>query len=181
MKNLITLTALFCFFVFQSSFASFTSIEEGSLSQKKVFSENQFGFGLSAAKDFKIIDNVLFENNKDYFFNEVGVFANYFGDKIDYNYGANFSFGYGYDKFGIYLSSGYLITEFEYILNTISKNYSKGSAFIGTGASYKINNNLKFKLDFMGYRLEVNSSNSSNIKKTEANLRNLTLGLQFYF
>lgn len=181
MKNLITLTTFLCFFVVQNSFAAFTSNGGGSSSTKEDFSENQFGFGLSAAKEFKIIDSVFTENNKDYLFNEVGVFANYFGDAIDYNYGANLSFGYGYDKFGIYVSGGYLMTEFEYVSSGISKDYSEGSGFIGVGTSYKINDYLKAKLDFMGYSFNFNPSNSGNIEKTEANIKSLTLGLQFYF
>jgi hypothetical protein len=182
MKNLITLTTFLCFFAVQNSFAAFNSNNAGGSSvTKEEFSESQFGFGLSTAKEFKIIDSVFTEDNKDYLFNEVGVFANYFGDAIDYNYGANLSFGYGYDKFGIYVNGGYLMTEFEYVSSGISKDYSEGSGFIGVGTSYKINDYLKAKLDFMGYSFNFNPSNSGNIEKTEANIKSLTLGLQFYF
>ena len=182
MKPLITLTTFLCFFVVQNSLAAFTSGGGGSTeSAKEDFSENQFGFGLSAAKEFKIIDSVFTEDNKDYLFNEIGVFANYFGDAIDYNYGTNLSFGYGYDKFGVYVSGGYLITNFEYISNDVSKSYSEGAGFVGIGTSYKVTDYLKAKLDFTGYSFNFNPSNSSNIEKTEANIKSLTLGLQFYF
>ncbi len=182
MKNLITLTAFLCFFVAQNSFAAFSSRGTGTSNlAKEEFSESQFGFGLSVAKEFKIINSIFTENNKDYLFNEVGVFANYYGDIINYNYGANLSFGYGYDKFAIYVSGGYLITDFEYISSNVSKNYSEGAGFVGLGTSYKITDNLKAKLDFMNYGFNFNPSNASSIQKTEANIKSAILGLQLYF
>ncbi|MDA9817832.1 porin family protein [Flavobacteriaceae bacterium] len=179
MRNIIILTITYLAFT-ANSFAAFSS-NNGSSSTKEDFSESQFGLGISAAKEFKIIRSIFTENDKDYLFNEVGVFANYYGDAIDYNYGANLSFGYGYDKFGVYVSGGYLITDFEYISSGVSKNYSEGSGFVGLGTSYKITDNLKAKLDFTSYSFNFNPSNSNTIQKTEADIKSTTLGLQFYF
>jgi hypothetical protein len=181
MKNLITLIAVSYLLITANAFAAFTSNNGNSGSIKEDFSENQFGFGLSVAKEFKIINSIFTENDKDYLFNEIGIFANYYGDAIDYNYGANLSFGYGYDKFGVYVSGGYLITDFEYVSSNVSKSYSEGAGFVGIGASYKITNYLKAKLDFMGYSFNFNPSNSGTIQKTEADIKSATLGLQFYF
>jgi hypothetical protein len=179
MRSLIILTITYLVLT-TNSFAALSS-SNGSSSAKEDFSESQFGLGLSAAKEFKIIKSIFTEDDKDYLFNDVGIFANYYGDAIDYNYGANLSFGYGYDKFGVYVSGGYLITDFDYIVSNVSKSYSEGSGFFGAGTSYKITDNLKAKLDFISHSFNFNPSNGGTIQKTEAAIKSTTLVLQFYF
>jgi hypothetical protein len=182
MKKLVV-TSLFIVVVsLQNSFAAFISNPiVGASQDKEKFSETQYGLSLELAKEIRLIDNIFFDNNRDFLFNEVGVFANYFNDVIDYNLGARYSFGYGYKDFSLYLSTGYLTTGFAYFADDKYENYNSESGFVGGGVSYKITDYSKIKLDFLGYKLNFTPTNSSNFDKVEAKINSLTLGLQFYF
>ena len=175
MKKLLILL-IYCFILVTDSYgASISSSHENSNK------ETQFGISLSAAKEFKIMESIITEDNKDYLYNQIGVFANYYGDILDYSYGADFSFGYGYDRFGVYARGGYLISDFDYRANNISQSNTDGSVFLGLGASYIITDNLKAKLDFINYSLDFKPNNSSQTQKTELDINSFTIGLQFYF
>ena len=179
MKILAIWTALVCLLNISNSFAAFTLNDPIDTEVK--FSENQYGLGLSIAKEFKIEDNIFTEDGKDHLFNEIAIFANHYGDVIDKNYGAGYSFGYGYGDFASYLTGGYVITDFEYTLDGVTKDYSEGAGFVGIGISYKLTSYLKTKLDFMNYQFDFVEKTSILSQKTEISIRSLNLGLQFYF
>ncbi len=180
MKNLIVSLVIYLILTV-NSLATISSGGDNSDLTKENFSKSQFGLSLALSKEFKIIESIFTEDDQDYLFNEIGIFLNYYDDIINYAYGTNLSFGYGYDKFAIYINSGYLITDFDYLANNVAVNYSEGSGFAGIGTSYKITDNLKTKLDFMNYSFNFNPSNSGAIQKVEVDIRSVTAGLQFYF
>ncbi len=181
MKNFTILAIIAYFFAISSSFAAFTTNDD-DVSTKR-FSENQYGYGLSIAKEFEIENAIFTESGEDYLFNEIGVFYNHYDDVIDSNHGVSYSFGYGYGDFASYLSGGYVITDFEHVVNNVSKDYSEGAGFVGAGLSYKLNSYLKMKLDFMNYKFNFDSKTSSGNaeRKNEVSIRSLNFGLQFYF
>jgi len=179
MKNLAILIITYLSFT-ANSFAAFSSNPD-STDTKEEFSTNQYGLGLSVAKEFNVIKGIFSEDENDHIFNEVGIFYNYYGDEIDQNYGANISFGYGYKKTNIYFSGGYVVTDFDHKINGTTNSYNRGTGFVGAGTSYKITDHLKAKLDFMNYSFNFQPINGGAIEKTDINVRSLALGLQLYF
>ena len=57
MKFFIKLTILFYCFIFQNAFAELVSNEDDLSNQR--FSSNQYGVGLSIAKEFNVIKDIL--------------------------------------------------------------------------------------------------------------------------
>jgi len=179
MKFFIKLTILFYCFIFQNAFAELVSNEDDLSNQR--FSSNQYGVGLSIAKEFNVIKDIFSEEENDYIFSDISLFYNLYQDDIENNYGASYAFGYGYKKFGFYLSAGYLITEFKYGLEDNIKNYAEDSGFVGSGFYYKITDNIKFKTDFMNYGFNFKPAIDNSSQKVQIDIRSLSAALQFYF
>ena len=177
MKNLAILAIIVFLSTTASSFAAFTVNNDDS----ETISEDQIGYGISIAKEFEIERNIFTDNGKDYIFNEIGVFGNQYDDIIDRNYGAEYSFGYGYGKFSSYVTGGYVMTDFEYGLEDDLKEYSEGAGFFGAGISYKIVKHLKIKLDFMNYKFNFSPDPLDSSQDTEIAIQSFGLGLQLYF
>jgi hypothetical protein len=179
MKQIIAVISLYFLFL-TSAQAAFTSSPSGN-ETSETFEESQIGASLTIAKELKIIDNIFTDNGSDYVFSDIGIFGNYYGDVINHNYGASISMGYNYSKVALFMNAGYLVTDFDYIVSDESEGYSKGASFFGVGASYKITNYLKAKLDVMSYTLSFTPSNSAQIETVDLDVVATNIGLQFYF
>ncbi len=90
MKFFIKLTILFYCFIVQNAFAELVSNEDDLSNQR--FSSNQYGAGLSIAKEFNVIKDIFSEEENDYIFSDISLFYNLYQDDIENNYGASYAF-----------------------------------------------------------------------------------------
>lgn len=201
---LFLVTAILTMFLFvKSSYSATIGASNISTSEtSRNFSINQYGFGGFVEYEFDLLKGVTTLANeftslydadeedeieekvknkaKDKVFSAIDIFYNYYGDGIDQNYGISYSLGYKYKKIGLFASGGYVKTDFDYIEGSKVTASSKGSGFVGIGASYNITDNIKTKLTFMSYNFAFAPENSVYDKiKVDVRATNLAIGYSF--
>lgn len=164
-----------------------SSSSSSSSDKTKSFSENQIGVGFFVGYEIDLINGVFLLDEEDEakkaddkIFNSVEIFYNHFGDAIDQNYGASYSLGYSYKKFGVFANTGYIATNLTYIEDSSSQSMTKTSGFVGGGLSYKIKDNLKAKLSFMNYSVSFTPQNSA-YNKVKLGVRTITATMGYNF
>lgn len=168
-------------------YAAFKSDTSTSLDTNNIaFTETVSGISAIAGVRFKLTEQVLsdiFElETKDSIFVETeGFFNKILSGEIKHEYGGRLNLGYEINKFRIFASSGYLVSNFEYIENSQDKqNISEAVPFFGAGIGYDLTKNISLRLNSMIYSLDTKPKNSefSNI---EIDVTSVNLGLALHF